>query len=435
MRAFLRRGSFGIFMALTCASAAACSLLNVLEEVKPNVDASVASDTGTPDVNNGEVDAGPDVVTGPPKGAIVIGGGASLDGGGTESVLTALAPETGLELPKARERMTVAGVRYDGLRDLWYIFESGGAGFNPLPTDPVFLHVRKLDTYTGAWEKLQTLKVPPLESFTHIGVLRERLVYVAYRGGNEGPTAKQLVTVDTTDPSNISVIDTQPIDPVLGLIATRSQSQTPGVLNLLRPNDCDDAGSCQLQLQHATVPPAGGPVLGSIYPLGKYYGNPGFGSYISGGVDLISFKATQNDPAAPIRSFDPFTNGGVGTPTPFQPNDAYLKPIAVAECLGQALLTGTNTELAVYAVPLTTTAAAARGQSGHSGQGVYFDPFTSTVLAPFSQGANYQLTAFTLGGTKGSPTLTIRSAPDWNPPADLRPEIVATRTPLPTVCE
>ena len=61
--------------------------------------------------------------------------------------------------------------------------------------------------------------------------------------------------------------------------------------------------------------------------------------------------------------------------------------------------------------------------------------FTSTVLAPFSQGEGFELTAISLtAATKDAPKLTLRPASTWKPPAGLRPEIVATRTPVPAVC-
>ena len=159
----------GVFAAL---GAPACTLLNTFDSVKPlrdggdqvegGLEASAmgdASDSSVADAAGDSTlgDAGPDGAAdaGPPpdKGVIVVGGVANAGDGGVDaglvSVLTALAPEDGTELPHARERLNVASVQYDGLRDLWYVFESGGAGFFPTPTDPVFLHVRQLASRDG----------------------------------------------------------------------------------------------------------------------------------------------------------------------------------------------------------------------------------------------------------------------------------------------
>jgi hypothetical protein len=435
LRSLISRG-FMIASATTCVMA--CTLLNALDVVKPDIDASVSttpdaalSDTSTPAVTE---TGAPDVVVnaGPPKGAIVVGGAVSGDGGALLPVLTALAPETGLELPQAREKMNVAGAKYDGLRDLWYIFESGGASAFPLPTDPVFLHVRKLDTYTGAWENLQTLKIPPVVSFTHIGVLRERLVYLAYRVELNGDTGTDLVTINTSTPSNVLVIDTKSLDKLpLGLIATRSQSSTPGSVNLLKAVSCEGGGQC-LETVHVTVS-AEGATIGATTALGRFSGSPAYGSFISSSVDLIAWKTIGAEPFAKLKSFNPLTLQEIGVGIEVGANEPFLKPLATAECLGQALITGTNTELTINSVPLTTTGQSDRLSTGHSGQGVYFEPFTSTALAPFSQGDGFVLTAMKLTGTKDAPKLALRQA-DWSPPADLRPEIVAIRQPLPIVC-
>ncbi len=444
--------------------ASACTLLNSFDAVKPLRDggdqgeagleasAGDASDSAVTDaatdatVSDAVSDARADAEAGPPpdKGVIVVGGVASAADGGVDasypdaglvSVLTALAPEDGTELPLAREKLNVASVQYDGLRDLWYVFESGGAGFFPTPTDPVFLHVRQLHTATGAWTTLQSLPVPPLVAFTLVTVLRNRLVYVAY-DVSDGQVGTELVTVDTTDPSNPVVYDTQPLDQQpFGLIGTRGASGSGGVVNLLQSSACGDGGQC-FSIQHVTIPPATSdkpnvtPMSGWA-PLGPYVGSPAYGSFLTGPQDVIGWSTHL--PNASISSYSPQVPGqSLGSPIPFSSNDGYFKPFAFAECLGQALLMGTNQDLAVYAIPLTTTGTVARGTLGTSGQGVYYEPFTSTVLAPFSQGDGFTLTAFTLGGTKAAPTLTPRQAPGWAPPPDLRPELVATRTHVPT---
>jgi hypothetical protein len=177
------------------------------------------------------------------------------------------------------------------------------------------------------------------------------------------------------------------------------------------------------------------PALGIVKPLGLFVGSPAYGSFVSGVVDVIGFKTTSGDPSATVKSYTPSNLLETNAPFVIQTNDEFLKPLAFAECLGQALLTGTNQDLGVYAIPLTSSPPRPRRASmQHSGQMVQFEPYTSTVLAPFSQGDAYELTAFTLGGTRSDPELVPRSAPEWSPPRDLRPEIVATRTPLPVKC-
>jgi hypothetical protein len=109
-----------------------------------------------------------------------------------------------------------------------------------------------------------------------------------------------------------------------------------------------------------------------------------------------------------------------------------------------AFIVGTNTDLSVHAVSIAGVGQATAGvyptlpsasaATGHSGQGVYFEPYTNTVITPFSQGDNFALTAFTLEGTPTAPQLVQRQPPRWVPPPDLRPNFIATKSPYPVAC-
>jgi hypothetical protein len=145
--------------------------------------------------------------------------------------------------------------------------------------------------------------------------------------------------------------------------------------------------------------------------------------------------------------FDPSSNDptmalvGAGT---FPFTDANVKVPAFDACDQLAFVLGTNTDLSVHAVSVAGIAqpnggalpmlAASAAATGHSGQAVYYEPYSKTVLAPFSQGDNFALTAFTVGGTAAAPTLTQRQTPRWVPPPDLRPNFVATKTPVGNDC-
>ena len=192
-------------------------------------------------------------------------------------------------------------------------------------------------------------------------------------------------------------------------------------------------------IQHATVPTGQEPAaLSFTAQLGPFFGKPAYGSYITGGPeDVILWSLPGGNPGSPgptaIYTYSPQNEVAVGSPIRIQTSDGFFQPFAFAECQEQALLTATNEDLSVYAIPLSSASGSfARAATTHSGQGVYFEPYTSTVLAPFSQGDGYVLTAFTLAGTMSNPTLTPRQS-GWTPPADLRPEMIAVRQPLPLV--
>ncbi len=310
------------------------------------------------------------------------------------------------------------------------------------------------------------VQIDPIVAFDLVAVLVNRLVYVGYlpsndAGGDAGAQS-ELVVIDTTDPSNPALYDrvTLPAGaPPIGLIGSRSCYTchdngacgcNGGTVDLVLSTPCateagadglGDAGVCSLpyppqclSLQPFTIP-ASGPIgsNNTAMPAGAYRGQATFGSFLTGGpVDIIG--ETLCTPNFSLNGFNPINITPVGTTILQQTNELFFKPLAFAECLGQALLVGTNQDLNVYSIPLLGDGGGelARVTLTHSGQGIYFEPFTSTVLAPFSQGEGYQLTALTLGGTQSNPTLTQRS--NWNPPADVRPEVVATRVPLPITC-
>lgn len=435
-----RVASRAAFAILAASAGAACTLINAFDSVKPEVDASVPETGGEDAQVEAAAEAGD---AGPAKGVIVVGGVVETDGGHV-AVLTAISPETGAELPKAREKLLVAAVHYDGLRDYWYVFESSGATHFPTPSDSVFLHVRKLDTHTGAWEEVQSIKVPTLVANTHVAVLRDRLVYVAYRTQADGQVGKDLVVINTATPSQPTVENSTPLagDPI-GVIGTRATATAGGHLTLLfdaaagttpEAGICKGAGPC-LETQLVTIGTEGVPSLGPLLERGVYTGSPAFGSFgasTGSPTDYVGFVAAP--PNGVLQAYSANTAAAIGSPITFSTNDPYLRPIAFADCLGQALLIGTNTETAVTSLPVASAGLGDRGIMQHSGQSVHFEPFTSTVLAPFTQGEGYELTAFKLGGAASAPKLTLRQSPDWMPPAGLRPEIVSTRIPIPFTC-
>lgn len=156
--------------------AGSCTFTNEFGEVKllvaldGGVDATAGGDSGAADAGrdagradatagdsaaaeSGVADSGP-----VDKGVIVISGRVSDDAGNLNGVLTAIAPETGTELPNAREALNAPVVLYDGLRDLWLIVETDGTSLFPTPTDHAVLHIRTLDPVTGTWTTLQSLQ-------------------------------------------------------------------------------------------------------------------------------------------------------------------------------------------------------------------------------------------------------------------------------------
>jgi hypothetical protein len=467
---------------LTPSGVAACSLIDTYDPLVPALapDASpgpdVVDETPAPPPNDatGGGDVAPDnaVQPIPSPGAIVIGGTASSDAG-DQLVLTALDPRTGSEFPRARVPMNVSAVEYDGARDLWYVFESGGSGIYPLPTDTFILHVRELDRVSGQWTERAVVSIPPGVSFLTTAVLGNAVTYLAYGStapdgstdvapGGSGPvdgtgmgaaltpdipTAYGLVTIDTNDLKAITacvhplplgapnaVVGTlNPTNPRGGYASlanyppTTTPTAAPQLTPVLVPSDCDSL----------TKPPAEAPSI----PL--VAGNNGFTIVPSGTTAqvLVASKAFGPGPAT-LAIVDPATGNyeAQGTFTS-QYTDGNIKPPAYSECLKNTFVTGTNSGTSVWVVPFGPNDFAADGGAasltatsqpiGHSGQGVYYEPFTNTILLPFSQGLNFQLTAFRFNGTAFT---QINGTPIWQPPPDLRPNFIGVRAPIPFPC-
>jgi hypothetical protein len=468
-----RRVALGL-MGASCV-VGGCTLINSYDGVVPEKpgapDAARGVDSSLPGDDAESVDSGPSrddgglhdaaaeeaAAVAAAHGVIVIGGETTSDAG-RQVVLTAIDPSTGSELPKARRPLNVAAVRYDGKRDLWYVFESGGQGLFALPTDPFYLHTFDLDTITGQWTELGVFQIPTGVSFATTTVILERLSYIAYGNGTVdgglqtagGPYS--LVTLDTSDPTAVSVLGA-PIPLATGygaLIGIRSDVNAAGGYLALGSTAKLDGGATVSLLTPVVVPGSGSPaLLPPIFgtaPAGQLVG---YGSVTDNGAThaLVVTRPNGSVPATlsvfDLEATDP-TMALIGAGTfPFA--DGNVQSPAFAGCgVGLALVAGTNSDLSVHAVsiagidqadggvyPALTSASAA---TGHSGQGVYFEPYTNTVLAPFSQGDNFALTAFTLEGSSDAPRLVQRLPPRWVPPPDLRPSFVATKSPVPDVC-
>jgi hypothetical protein len=384
-------------------------------------------------------EAGPTVQA----GAVVVGGVQMGDGG---FVLSVLDPTTGLEL--SRQGMTVVGVRHDPVRDLWYVFEDDGGIGAPsvIPTDNVHLHVYTMATSSGTWSQQASIKVPPLVSADAVAVLNGRLAYTAYALNDAGTATGgyDLVVIDTSTQTSPQVMSppTALADYPVGTIGTYKTSGLGGSINLFHVDMtmCQgDAGSqlCELEAVHVTVPASGAPVVSGT-PVGIAAVDPtqsqGFASYVGGGPeDTIAF-APANGGSAYVQLFSTATSIPIaGSVAAFGIADPHLQNIAIAECFGLAFVVGVPNDTQLFGVPIAAGTNATRTVDlGHSGQAVAFEPYTSTVIAPFKASGSFAISAYKLGGTAATPTLTNRTTGGtWQPPADLEPNFVAVRNSIP----
>jgi hypothetical protein len=379
-------------------------------------------------------------------GALVVGGNQSGDGG---FVLSVLDPDSGSEL--SREAMTVVAIHYDGLRDLWYLFENnaGIGGIFPAPNDPVNLHVRALDTNTGIWTEKSKTPVPAIESTDTVAVLNGRLAYVAYALNDAGnPTGGySLILLDTTNQAAPAQIGSPtPLSNLpTGTVGTRNLSGVGGTINLFHIDGTSCQGDasaelCEFDAVHVNVPSSGPPVVSATpVPITAVspQGAEGVGSYLHGGPDDIVAFPPANGAMAAVQRFSSSSSVPIaGSMVSFAIEDPHLQRLAVSECYSMAFVVGVPNDTEVYGVPLTgATSTVLTADLGHSGQAVAYEPYTNTVFAPFKANGSFAISAYAVTGSASAPTLTNRTnSGTWNPPSDLEPNFVGVREPVPYVC-
>jgi hypothetical protein len=410
---------------------------------------------GLPDSSSEGGPAGLDAEAGtlPPVGAVVISGyGKGLDGGASY-VLSVLDPTTGKEL--SREDIAAVGIAYDAAADVWYIFETLNPGpaftagpYPPSPGDSVMLHVRQLDTHTGAWNELKKLAVPTIAVANLITPLTGRLAYVAYPQIDAG-SGYELVVLDTSTPANTSADLTDPgvsVTPIAllptALIGTRSTltGNVGGNITLVQNTSTGVPGNLQFVVAKinansvtigssaAVVGPA--PTTHSIMGAGSYFAPGGSASDLfalpgaDGGVNLL-----QYDPSSGTQIAD--------TDVAFAGTTSDRFGLAVSQC-AQTVFVSQVTATTLFAIPLASGGTPKPFDVTHTVSNMLFEPFTNTAIASFNGGDGYEILALTLGGTPTVPTLTSRSplaaVNPWAPPADLRPTTIAVRQPIPFAC-
>lgn len=436
---------------------AACSLINSYDDVVPftgasdgsTLDQNVSPDGNVPpDSNPGSDDALPSVDAGPkgPLGVIAVGGEVLSADGGKQPVLTALNPLNGREInPAKRETMSVVALQHDGNRDIFYIFENTSGDVNWSPTNKVVLHVRSIDPATGVWTERQKLDVPSIAASDTIAVLRNRLAYFAYGISDAGALTTQLVVLDTTAREGVTVLAPSTPVPSLpeGLLGSRQSSGAgQGMLSVLRKDTTQCTGDaidlCPFTLTPVTIPANGQPQFGAtvtVRSVPRVAATPAWATYENAGVPLDVFAIPPIAPdSAYVIKWKASTNVQIDSKVSYAVSRPRLSSLAIAECAGVALSVElTSSEL--FAVPLSASGGTPVSASlANPGQAVRFEPYTNTVLTPYKQGGAGEIAAYTLAGTATAPTLTKRKAPNWEPPADVLPNIVTVKQLLPLAC-
>lgn len=441
------------------AFAAGCSLVNALDDVTAPRETGYST---TPKVDAPLVDGaadGGDALAPGDHAVLVVGGTASDREAGEDigdAVLAVLDTATGRDIG-AREKMHVAGLVHDAPRDLWYIFEAP-SNFIAAPSDVVKLHIRKLDTRTGAWTELSSTVVPSLVYYDAIAPTNARLSFMAHPA--EAGGSFRMVTLDTSNPAAPHVLADQDV-PLLpmGMIATRSSTGPGGQVTLVNVGtaaDCAaagfDAGApglCGAKLHRFLIPNGGAPVdlnppVGFLYGAMATNGQIAYGSVVCGGGPdelLVMTKPLAGPHDVHLVGYQSAT-GNVAVSYAMNLGATRVKRAAVDQVRRVVFVVETNTDTNLYAIPLAPLADgganSVKSALRHSGQSVFYDQASQTVFSPFSQGAGFTFSAFRVSGTTAAVQLRERTASstggDWDPPADLRPVLLGIRNPATFAC-
>ncbi len=424
----------------------ACTFVNGFDDVKP-LTAKDSGTTGDSLVDTGEIpdtfvvtDSGSDtpVDTGPvDKGLVVLSGQIAGDAGPGQPVLSVLDPADGKRLG-TDEKLTVVAVRYDGAHDRWYVWvNKSGTSFDPAPTTEIELQVRTYDRTKSTWTTLSSTKVPTIVDEATSAVLKDRVVYVSYTTA----TTFELTVIDTTKPEAPKVITPglALAVPPIGVIGSPAPTGggTVNMLSVTSGAGCT-GGVCKVAIQRATVPAAPNPATDNgtkqvADTLDISAGQPAWGSFYNFGSpqDLLMVPPTGTATKATMLRLNPVNNDPITgiTPVAFTTAKNTLRSLTVSECLKTAFVTDLN-GTQVYGVPLAFDGVPNVFGLSRSGQRLYFEPYTHSVIAPYRASAvAYEIAALEVTGTDKAPVFKKRTGASWTPPAELQPILLAVKAP------
>ena len=392
-----------------------------------------------------------DVRPTPTRGLIVIGGTAIDE---TKGIISVIAPATGKELSRTAlpAGTQIADIAYDGAdgKDVWYTFT--GTAF-PAKDDKVLdMQVRYFDDATNKWVTLSTLSpVPPPVPGT-MTVLNDRLAYLSHVVS--GATVTPALTIlDTSDVKAIKVLE-QAYTPtaafvgdMVTLIGTRGTASDAkglgGTLDLGLKQNCTMVAGiqvCDLFVQPIPIGDSIGTALGHV--LGPFQAKPV--AYASQTEQLDYFALSPATGSVQVYRATPNAPEAADNFTAPQ-SAADLSAITVAVCQNTALVTA-DSENALYGVTLGVGAGKDL-DLGRAGQLVAYEPFTRVAVTTYNPTTDAfetadadagvpgpDITAVDITSTGGASLKLAAHTTAWDPPTDVRANVLVTRFPVPFTC-
>ncbi|HKY39874.1 MAG TPA: hypothetical protein VJN18_28255 [Polyangiaceae bacterium] len=451
--------------------AAACSVINSYDDVvqAPGNEAGTSGSSGSSNQMGGNGSLAGDgsmgglppeiggaggagtVDPGPPTTGLIVVGAKSVDG--TEDLLLTLDPTDGSELSReAIAGAAVVGIAYDGAegKNLWFIFTA-----SDFPADPMSksdLQVRSYDDASDEWttvKKVTALPPPRPGSFV---VLNDRLAYLSH-GLVSGMLTDTVTILDTSSRMDVAQIDfTATLNGrVLGIVGSRG---APGDATALGGNlavatglGCNNAMGAAITCSALSLTPifVGDDVTtGVASNLRGFWGHPAFASSATEQRAFVALPAETLAGNAEVIRFDPRDlqpEPPLAPPTPAK----ALTGLSIADCVDVTVF-GVVADKSLWATSEQGTSV--KATLLHISQDVVYEPFTSSIIAPFNPdsplfggsmgmggaGPDPELVALSVGRSGITPSLQVRAATEWAPPDDVAMNVVATRFPIPFEC-
>lgn len=374
---------------------------------------------------------------------------AGTDDAGLQGLIAVIDPVDGTEL--SREKLKggaqVAGLAYDGAptRDVWFVFLA--TDFPADPTKTADLEVRYFDDVSNSWQQLSKVTALPPPQPDTLAVLNGRLAYLSYRlQGNT--TTSTLTVLDTSDLEHVQAVQLeQPPIPaastMIGLLGTRGAVGDPdalgGTLNLALRSGCvGGTGVCSLSVLPITV--GNNVSAGVATTLGNYQGTL---ASVDAKLEPLNLYALP-PPAAgqvTIARVDPRSPEDAETSSP-PTSTRNIGGLVLAECQRAALLTsGEGNSL----FGITLVGIGGKRDLGRPGQKLIWEPFTTSVYAPFDPSGqtgaggaggapSSGIDAFDVKTNASGTSLAISPRGGWVSPSDLLVNALAVRFPTTYQC-
>jgi hypothetical protein len=236
---------------------------------------------------------------------------------------------------------------------------------------------------------------------------------------------------------------------MLGMVGTRGapgdMAALGGNLAVATGEGCNNLNGPSLSCQALSLTPifVGDTVsAGVAQSFRGFLGHPAFASSVTSQLAYVALPAQAAGGNVEVISFDPrdvMLAEPLVPPTPAK----ALAGLALADCLNVTVL-GVVTDNTLWATSEQGTSV--KAILGQVPQDIVYEPFTSSIIAPFNPdsplfpdngaggaGPGAALPALTVGKTGITTSLKPRAAADWAPP-DVAVNVVAARFPIPFTC-